>query len=156
MKKMIVFLFTTIILMSCDNDCANPNKYTYNPMNGKCEKCNGEEGYNSLDYNHIRSTKNAECTDLSNLNLVYLLDTVAIDNFTELGYNILQDYNFKGCKFDTSILFFNHIYGASFEGADLSNLSYGYAVVTGKIDEFTILPVTGVCHTIADSCDCAQ
>lgn len=156
MKTIILFLFASLILMSCDYDCSNPNKYSYNPANGKCEKCNGEEGFNPVDYNQICSTKNAECTDLSNLNLVYLLDTAAIDNFTELGYNILQDYNFKGCKFDTSTLYFNHIYGASFEGADLSNLSYGYAVITGKTDEFTILPITGTCTTTADSCDCAQ
>jgi hypothetical protein len=156
MKRIIFLFIPALILMGCENNCPNPSRFTYNPSNGKCQKCNGEEGYNTLDYNEIRSTKNAECTDLSQLNLVYLLDTAAIVNFNALGYNILQGYNFKGCKFDSSELFFNHIYGASFEGADLSSLQYGYAVITGSKDAFTVLPMGGTCMSTTDSCNCAQ
>ncbi len=157
MKKFILVLGLGIILYSCETaTCTDNGKFTYNSSTGKCQKCNGEEGLNSVDYNEIRSTRNAECTDLSNITLVYLLDTAAIDNFQEFGYNILQDYNFSGCKFDSSALFFNHIYGANFEGADLRYLQYGYAYVTGKTDSFTQLPLGGGCTTSADSCNCMQ
>lgn len=156
MKKIVFIIGITIALMSCKPNCPNPNQYFYNAGNGKCENCKGEQGYNVLNYNEVRSTKNAECVDLSGVELVYLLDTAAIDNFQQFGYNIIDGYNFKGALFDSSTLFFNHIYNANFEGANLSTLQYGYAYVKGKIDGHTVLPLSGTCTTPADSCDCMQ
>lgn len=156
MKNSIIIVSIAFILMSCGQNCPNPNQFFYNPNTGKCENCSGDQGYNSLNYDEVRTTKNAECVDLSNIDLVYLLDTAAIDNFHPFGYNILDGYNFKGARFDSATLFFNHIYNASFEGADLSKLQFGYAYVKGKIDSYTVLPLAGSCTTPADSCDCVQ
>lgn len=156
MKHILLIMMVAIVFMSCQQHCPNPNTFFYNANTGKCENCTGEVGYNTLNYDEVRATKNAECVDLSNINLVYLLDTASIDNFHPFGYNILDGYNFKGALFDSSQLFFNHIYNASFEGADLRNLQYGYAYVKGKMDGNTLLPLSGTCTTPADSCDCVQ
>jgi uncharacterized protein YjbI with pentapeptide repeats len=112
-------------------------------------------GFNPVNLNEIRKFKNAECLDLNGLDLVYLLDTAKIENFNPNGYNILEGYNFRGSKFDGASIFFNNIFVADFSGADLRNIGYGYAVITGKTDQFTLLPLTGTCKVNNDSLQCA-
>jgi len=142
--------------MSCENEeCTDISVYTYNPENGKCENCEGTVGLNAFDIQSVRATRNAECLDLSGQNLVFLLDTSMIENFQELGYNELQQYNFKGSKLDSSQLFFNFILESDFAGTDLSGLEFGYAILEGHVDEYTIIP--DVCPSVEnDSLYCTR
>ena len=160
MKYCLTLLFLIPALISCENKnnaCIDENLFTYNSKKGICENCKDEKGYNVLDMDNIRKTKNAECTDLSNLKIVYVLDTSMIENFMELGQNRIEGYNFKGCKFSGSELFFNDIFYSNFEGADLSGINFGYATIHGTKDKFTVMPSDGNCNsTSIDSINCFQ
>ena len=160
--------FLALIAFSCTDDVANPsdganpsndpNRYSYNPATGKCTNFRGEEGYNPLILEQVYSTRNCECMDLSNRELVYLLDSSKIDPWFPLGYNVLDSFNFRGAKLDSARLFFNHIEHADFRGADMRTLQYGYARLYGRIDQFTKLPVApnDQCKTANDSLDCLK
>jgi len=139
-QSILLPLLAAINLMSCEDECTDINVYTYNPENGKCENCESTVGFNAFDIEAVRATRNAECLDLSGQKLVYLLDTSMIENFRELGYNQLKQYNFKGSKFDTSQLFFNDIIESDLAGADMSKLGFGYAILNGYVDEYTMIP----------------
>lgn len=145
-----------LCLLACNPEHVGRPEFTYDPKSGVCKNMDGEIGLNIVDMEKIRKTKCAECLDLSGLNLVYLLDTASIENFNDLGYNKLIDYNFKGTKFDGATLSFNSIYDADFSGADLRGVGYGYAAVAGKIDPYTLLPVSGSCKTASDSVSCTN
>ena len=143
MKQVILLLLIVaiIVLISCNKDeCTDTNVYTYNAENGQCENCEGTVGFNIFDIQSIRTTRNAECLDLSGQKLVFLLDTSMIENFQEFGDNKLEEYNFKGSRFDSCELFFNNILESDFAGADLSKLEFGYAIIEGYVDEYTIIP----------------
>jgi len=138
--KQFILLLLLASIMSCEEECTDIGAYTYNSESGKCENCEGTIGFNTFDIQEVRATNNAECLDLSGQNLVYLLDTSMIENFQEFGYNELKQYNFKGSKFDSCQLFFNYILESDFAGADLSKLGFGYAIINGYVDEYTIIP----------------
>ena len=150
-----MMLFATS-LQSCERDFENKTVFVYNETTGECEDSQKKAGFNVFNIDEIRRTKNAECLDLSGQRLVYLLDTSKIENFQEGDYNILEGYNFKGSKFDSALIFFDYIFRADFSGADLRNIQYGYAFVRGKIDQYTLLPVTGQCETENDSLYCSR
>lgn len=160
MKTFKILTFLSLICMVCmqscvKDKCENLNIYTYNSNTGKCENCDGIEGYNEFDVQNIQATSNAECLNLSGKKLVYLLDTSKIENFNEFGNNQIIAHNFKGCQFDSAQLFFNDILNGDLEGANLSKIEYGYAIISGHIDEHTILP--NGCPAIAnDSLYCVQ
>jgi len=138
---LLLFIVAVIVLISCNKEeCTNTNVYTYNTENGQCENCDGTVGFNIFDIETVRTTRNAECLDLSGQNLVFLLDTSMIENFQEFGDNSLEQYNFKGSKFDSCQLFFNHIRDADFAGSDLSKLQFGYAIIEGYVDAYTRIP----------------
>jgi len=138
---LLLLLVAVIVLISCnEKECINTNVYTYNAENGKCENCEGTIGFNVFDIETVRATRNAECLDLLGQKLVFLLDTSQIENFQELGDNVLEEYNFKGSKLDSCELFFNYIRSADFSGTDLSTLQFGYAIIEGRVDEYTLTP----------------
>ncbi len=158
MKQLIVLLLLVaiIVLISCNKEeCTDVNVYTYNAESGQCENCEGTVGFNMFDIEAVRTTRNAECLDLSGQKLVFLLDTSMIENFQEFGDNVLEEYNFKGSKLDSCELFFNNIRNADFSGTDLSTLQFGYAIVEGLVDEYTIIP-NGCPAVENDSIYCVQ
>lgn len=153
-----IVLWSVALLMSCNkdkdgNECIK-SKYTYHAQSGQCVNCEGIVGFNTLDLPKIRETKDAECMNLSGIKLVYLLDTSKIEDFHEVGDNIIEGYNFKGSLFDTSELYFNKLLKSSFEGADLRNIKYGYAEIHGSIDKHTQAPAG--CTNNVDSIFCKQ
>ncbi len=161
MKKMkqlilLLLLVAIIVLISCNKEeCTDTNVYTYNSESGQCENCEGTVGFNVFDIEAVRTTKNAACLDLFGQKLVFLLDTSMIENFQEFGDNTLEEYNFKGSQLDSCELFFNNIRNADFSGADLSTLQFGYAIVEGLVDEYTIIP-NGCPAVENDSLYCVQ
>jgi hypothetical protein len=142
------------LTVSCKDEpmCASDSEhYQYNMTTGRCQNCAGEEGYNVFDLDFIQKTKDAECVDLSKKFLVTLIEGKMA---TDLAYDTLYEYNFRGARFDSAALFFNHIMKSDFRGADLRLLQYGYAIVDGATDTFTKLPVEGSCKASADSIVC--
>lgn len=144
---LIIYLFACTSEELCD-------RYRYDPSIGKCRNCNGVEGLNKFDRNYIRSSKDAECFDLRGQELIRLHKKPLPE--WSVSYDSLHDYNFRGAKMDSARLFFNFIYDADLSGADLSTLQFGYAIVWGKIDQYTILPVEGSCEATVDSLYCSQ
>ena len=145
----------TIALVSCKEETAcsekEMNRFQYNFSSGKCENCRGQEGYNAFDINVVQVTKNAECTDLTHQVLITLSEGKTEE---DLGYDSLFEYNFRGARFDSAELFFNFIKNSDFRGADLRLLQYGYAVVEGITDQYTLLPEEGSCHENEHSIIC--
>ena len=138
---------------SDDDECESKAIFKYNESNGKCLNCEGKEGYNVVDFEKVRISKNAECMDLSGINLINLLDTTNNQNSDHL----MDGYNFKGSNFNKSVLNFAYIMNGNFDGADLSNLDYYYATIDGKIDNFTKLPVIEGCKIVnSDSISCGR
>jgi hypothetical protein len=128
-------------------------RYTYNVHNGRCENISGEVGFNEFDVDFIRKTKDCECVKLSKIEILDLAgDTIAIPQ--RLAYYKLTGYNFKGSVLDSCELFFNYIVRSDLRGADLSTLQYGYAFVTGRVDDFTKVPVEGQVTFHDDSVTC--
>lgn len=150
----LIVILICLVLQGCESGCEDKTLFTYNAASGKCENCEGKAGYNNFDIQKIRKSKNAECLAFQAQDLVYLLDTSAIENFNKSGYNNLEGYNFKGSSFDGARIFFNNISGADLSGADLRNLQYGYAVIKGKTDKYTRLPLSGKCDATSDSVIC--
>ncbi len=130
-------------------------EFKYDETSGQCKNCRGEIGYNTVSFDAIRKSKNAECFYLSKLELLLLMgDSVQIPE--RLGYNKLTNYNFKGSVLDSCNLYFNFIYRADLRGTDLSTLQYGYAAVKGRKDNFTKDPLAGVVTVSGDSIECSH
>lgn len=151
----LLIVFVSICLHSCTKDKYQCEDYTYNSDTGKCENCEGIEGYNEFDIQAIRTTRQASCLNLSGFKLVYLLDTSKIEGFHEFGQNQIEAYDFQGSRFDSSELFFNDISRSRFEGADLSKIGFGYAKIAGYKDQYTIAP-EGCGIIESDSLYCQQ
>jgi hypothetical protein len=153
------FFLAVILLCSCttlppEPDC-DLTHYSYNPSSGVCENCLGRKGYNIVNLEQIRKTKEAECLKLSKMELLLLLgDSVEIPN--RWGGSVLLNYNFRGSKLDSCSLILNDIRGADLQGTDLSTLQYGYATVQGRKDGFTKLPSSGLFTFNGDSVKCEQ
>jgi hypothetical protein len=146
-------LISLVFLFTCQDENMR-DLYRYESSTGKCRNSEGREGLNPLDIEYSKSTKDCECFDLSDLELILLHKEISEPG--SLRYDVLDGYNFKGAKLDSSELFFNFIYHADFRGTDLSTLQYGYAIIKGAIDQHTILPVNGECEHVADSIHCSR
>lgn len=154
--QIIMRLITVgLIFTDCESAC-DPAIFNYDEATGECRNCENKTGFNVLDIDAVRKTKIAECVDLSGIDVIYLLDTSTIKDFNKNGYNSLQGYNFRGAVFNDSKLFFNNISSADFSGADLQSLQYGYAVIHGKLDRYTKLPLRGECDSSGDTLSCHQ
>ncbi|HTH57174.1 MAG TPA: hypothetical protein VL728_14085 [Cyclobacteriaceae bacterium] len=130
-------------------------EFKYDITSGQCKNCRGTIGYNTINLEEIRKSKNAECLFLSKLEVLLLLgDSVQIPQ--RYGYNKLTNYNFRGSVFDSCELFFNYVYSADLRGADLRTLQYGYAYVKGIRDNFTKAPAEGTVILSGDSLFCSR
>lgn len=158
MKNLCILFLITFSFCKEKNPesiCPNPNKFSYDGQSGTCKNCEGAIGYNQINLEQIRKSKDAECISISKIELLLLLgDSVEIP--TRFGYEKLTNYNFKGSILDSCELFFNHIIDADLRGTNLSTLQYGYAFVTGKKDNFTKPPITGKVEINGDSINCFQ
>ncbi len=152
MKKLSLLLLTLLFVFAVP--IKKDKTFYYNPEKGICENCKGKKGFNDLNLENTRKTKNAECVDLSTIDLVMLHQDYGSSDFIEFGYNILEGYNFKGSKFKNSKIHFNNIEKSDFSGADLSTLYFGYAQINAKVDSYTIIPERGCLKVVNDSINC--
>ena len=159
MKKYTFLILIAGIIISCNkkddllNDCIDSVFY-YDSLNGECVNCRGEFGLNPYNLNQIRLTKNAECMKFPAMHLVFVLDTLNIENFREYANNDIQEYNFKGADLDSTNLYFNQLINCNFEGAKISQIEFGYARINGKIDSYT--EYSQGCLIENDSINCLQ
>lgn len=117
--------------------------FVYDPATGLCRNADGETGLNApmpadLFAGHDPATNtytggNAECVDFSEFNFA---------DHIGMGYPVLDQWNFRGARFAKARIFFANVTNGDFAGADLRELKYGYATITGQ----------GDAHTRGDTC----
>lgn len=149
----LIFLFTACSKTDDSLDACREN-FSYDPSNGKCVNCQGEVGFNQFDLEQIISSKSAECMKFPEMHLVYVLDTSTIEDFHEVGDNIIENYNFKGADLDATEIFFNELIDCNFEGTKMSLITAGYAKIHGKIDAYTEYPSD--CSIANDTINCRR
>ncbi len=154
--KNSAFTIIIILLFSCKSsenvNSKNDNIFKYNASNGKCMNDKNIEGLNILNLKKVHQNKNCECTDLSDIPLVELLPN--IPESQKFSYNIIKGYNFRGAFLSKSTLNFNYIEDGDFSGANMEHFSYGYAGITGTVDQFTILPKKGCEEVVNHQLEC--
>ena len=93
----------------------------------------------------VRDTGNGQCADLRWVEL----------NEGEYQHAELVGWDLRGADLESAQLFFADLVDAQLEGANLGTLDYGYADITGSIDDFTDLPVEG-CELEEDAMSCRR
>jgi hypothetical protein len=146
--KTLVFV---TFLVSCGRD-PSPlvREFSYDENSGLCKNSSGAVGFNNIDLETIRNTKDCECMKFSKMEMLLVAgDTIKIP--TRAGYYQIKGYNFRGAVLDSCNLYFNYILESDLRGANLSTLQYGYAFVVGRVDKFTKNPTTGTIRIVGDS-----
>ncbi|PIA79369.1 hypothetical protein BFR04_00520 [Gaetbulibacter sp. 4G1] len=160
MKKYTFFLLVIGMFTSCSkennssNECETKLTFKYDSLSGECKNCDGEIGFNVFNLDQIRTTKNAECMKFPEMHLVFILDTMNIEDFGEYDYNEIKEYNFKGANLNSTGLYFNSLIKCDFEGTKMAKMDAGYAVINGKIDNYTEF-LEG-CPIESDSINCLK
>ena len=140
------------ILTGCgtESEDGDPGLFRYDSAAGQCRNRQGEISFNSYTLRELRVTRNAECVDLSGLDLI-LLKNDAITT----GNDTLLEWNFKGARFDECGFHFNNIIDGQLQGADFSRSRFGYVQTTGVIDKFT-KPPSENCTVTGNRIECWQ
>jgi len=102
------------------------------------------EPLNELPWPYVRATRTARCTRLE-----------GALNGDDLYYPILAYADLRGADLNDATLLFASLAEAQLEGTQLRDLEYGYAVVSGRIDDDTELPVEG-CVATDDAVRCSR
>jgi hypothetical protein len=103
---------------------------------GLCNDSDGEPARNHLPLAIVRETGFGECTTLSGRL-----------NGDDFSYPDLVGWNLAGAQLNDAELFFANLTG-TLNGADLSGLEFGYAMVSGSFDDNTTRPEMGECAEI--------
>lgn len=119
--------------------------YTYDAESGECRDGDGEQGLNEVGLITVRETGRGECADLEG---IYV-------NAEDLGYPVLEGWDLRGANLQDGELRFAHLVDADLRGADLGGLGYGYATITGAVDEYTSLPEAG-CERSGGEVECVR
>ena len=128
----------------------NAPRFRYDFQVGKCLDGNNNIGFNNFILEQVKGTKNAECYDLKGIDLIDLKENITEEN--RLAYNKLKSWNFRGSSLDGAELFFNHLVDADLRGSRFSNLEFGYANISGTVDNFSEIPET--CERTKDLIGC--
>ena len=143
---------TGAILSACGTEVEDGDAglFRYNALTGECRDRQNQIGFNPYTLGKLRVTRNAECVNLSGLDLILLKnDAITFDNDT------LMEWNFKGARFDECGFHFNNIIDGQLQGADFSRSRFGYVQTTGVIDTFTKPPADN-CTVTGNRIDCWQ
>lgn len=106
----------------------------YDADSGKCLTKDGVEAMNDVPFLFVRGTGWGQCTELAGQL-----------NEEAFGYPSFVGLDLRGAVLDGAALHFANILDARLEGADLANFSFGYATVSGSIDEHTVVPADMFC-----------
>ena len=120
------------IEMSCWDADLEPD-FIYDGETGTCINADGEIGMNPWPIHMVRERLDGECVSLSSTMI----------NEEDYSHADLVGWNLRGAIFSGSTLHFANLIDAELEGADLSELEYGYADITGTTDQHTRLPLSG-------------
>lgn len=131
--------------VSCWSSAWQP-RYRYDAATGTCIDSDGEPGRNPIAVPVVRDSGIGHCADLSEHNL----------NEDDLSYPEWRGFDLRGADLNGAMLFFAFIYDSQLEGAQLTDLQYGYASVTGTMDSHTALPTEGGCTQDGDSIECTR
>jgi len=101
---------------------------------------------NALPLPFVRATGVGRCADLVGQPL----------NGTDLTYPTLERYDLRGAALDQATLHFAQLTDARLEGTSMAAFDYGYAEVSGRIDDATVLPLDGDCAVEADRVTCRR
>lgn len=96
---------------------------------GACVDALGDSGRSPLPSHFVRGSGFGQCAVLEG-------------DFGEdaLSYNAMGGIDLRGADLSGAELFFAHLVAARLEGARMAGFEFGYAKVTGSLDEFTELP----------------
>jgi hypothetical protein len=133
-----------------ESEDGDASLFRYDAAKGECRDGRGKPGHNPYTLRELRGTHNAECVDLSGLDLILLKN----DAIT-FGNDSLVGWNFKGARFNECGFHFNNIIDGHLQGADFSGSRFGYVQTTGVIDRFTKLPGEN-CTVAGNRVDCWQ
>lgn len=117
---------------------------SYDDEVGHCVDNHGETARNTIPLAVVRETGLGECVDFGGEAL----------NANDLGNPVLAGWNLRGAHLDTAGLSFASLIDADLRGAQLSRFAFGYAVITGTIDEATAPPAP--CTVDGDQLACSQ
>lgn len=124
--------------------------FRYDAVKGDCRDRRNQIGFNPYTLGELRASRDAECVNLSGLDLILLKnDAITFANDTLLAWN------FKGARFDECGFHFNNIIDGQLQGADFSKSRFGYVRTTGVIDKFTKPPADD-CTVTGNRIDCRQ
>lgn len=116
-------------------------RFSYDASTGRCLDSAGVEGRNNVNVEFVRETGNGNCANLANLEL----------NEGDLSYPSWTGFDLRGADLSGSDLYFAHILDSQLEGALIADLNFGYADVTGSVDEYTTFPEGGSCTLLDNS-----
>jgi len=117
--------------------------YTYR-QDGRCLNEDGQEGLNSYTVSYLRETGNGQCT---------FYWAQAFDEM-DYSYPSLSDWDLRGAQLNATSLHFANLVNARLEGAAFDMFDFGYAEITGSVDDHTT--VSSACTIQGDSVYCIQ
>ncbi len=132
------------MVMSCWTEDVEP-VFTYDAESGTCLDEAGVEGTNPRSVEFVRETGDGECASL------------AWQDIGEGDHNYpdLDGWNLKGADLSGAELYFGNLVDAELEGARFDDFSFGYAEISGSVDEHTVLPSEG-CEVDDENLDCIR
>ncbi len=134
-------LFPLGLFCSCTTSSLKASKstFSFNATTGKCLNAEGLEGLNPFDpklifagidpkgRKQVISQRNVNCTDFR---------SVAFHKFLGVNYNLLDSWDFRGCRFEGASFQFNFIQRGLFLGSDVELLDIGYGRVAAADSTF--------------------
>jgi uncharacterized protein YjbI with pentapeptide repeats len=145
-------VLTAASLSGCgtESEDGDAGLFRYDSAKGQCRNGQGQIGFNPYTLGDLRASRNAECVNLSGLDLILLKkDAITFENDTLLAWN------FKGARFNECGFHFNNIIDGQLQGADFSGSRFGYVRTTGVIDKFTKPPADD-CTVTGNRMECSQ
>lgn len=120
-------------------------RFQYDATGGACVDGDGVAGLNPTPIPVVRDSGVGQCADLGGLML----------NENDLSYPEWRGFDLRGADMSDAQLSFAHIYDSQLEGAQMATLTFGYAFITGTIDQYTGVPAES-CTTTEGTIDCMR
>jgi hypothetical protein len=119
-------------------------QHHYDASLGTCVDDSGVAGVDLLPVPYVRVSGDGQCGFFPGLSL----------NEDFFDYPVLRNIVLRGAVLDTANLYFAHIVDSQWEGADLTGFGFGYATLSGTVDEHTVWP-EGPCSIDGSTMACS-